>query len=68
MFRGIQKDQKHHVQQDKERVPSATVCCILYLVEISTLVPNIVSPALLCLSRCRVPSAKAIVPYFKLEG
>ena len=47
MFRGIQKDQKHLVWQDKERLPSSTVCCFVYLVAMSTLAPSIVSLALL---------------------
>ena len=46
---GCSKGWKHLVWQDKERVPSPSVCCILYLVAMSTLAPNIVCLALLYL-------------------
>ena len=48
---GYSKGWKHLVWQDKERVPSASVCCILYLIALLALAPNIVSLALLYLWR-----------------
>ena len=48
---GIWKDWKRDVQQDKERLPSPSVCGILYLVAVSNLAPSIVSLASRCLWR-----------------
>ena len=51
MLSAIRDSRKHHVWQDKERVPSPLVYCILRLVKISTLAPDVVSLALLALWR-----------------